>query len=450
MANVKPYKTTDDLVESVKLRIIFPISQSTLTYDNIVTMINEEMLLGAVPDIMSEHEEYFNFTKSFPLIQNIGRYEIPSRALGMTLRDLKYSDNSGIFTDMTRISPEDKAFFQSSYSAAQVIGKYYLEGNDIVISSSIPTNTGWLMFTFPLRPNMLVRNDRACFITGFTKTINFVNQPVAGNTFLIQYGSQTSSPVSLNLTAVVSSPTSGQFVIGATLEDTADNFVAALNSLALSNGLDSGKLTSSSVLGLVTVNYNKLDTNFITTNPSAMVVDMSLTNIIFNQLPTTYTNPETLEVDDNFFTVGTYVDFLQTNPGNRTYAYDVQIKSISGTTAAFNTSDLQIMSGNGGPNALPLTFINLKVGDYIAQVNECIIPQIPVELHTALAERAAARILSALGDTEGYARSAARIQEMNQKKEQLIGSRVEGSVSKVFNRYSLIRLGKNSARRRYW
>lgn len=450
MANVKPYKTTDDLVESIKLRIIFPISQSTLTYDNIVTMINEELLLGAVPDIMSEHEEYFNFTKSFPLIQNIGRYEIPSRSLGMTIRDLKYSDNSGIFTDMTRISPEDKAFFQSSYSAAQVIGKYYLEGNDVVISSSLPTNTGWLLFTFPLRPNMLVRNDRVCFITGFTKTITFANQPLDGDTFLIQYANQTASPINLSLTAVSSSPVSGQFLIGATLEDTASNFVSALNSLAVANGISSLDLLSSSILGVVTVNYSKLDTIFSTTNPSAMIVDMTTTSIVFNKLPTSYTNPETLELDDNFYTVNTPVDFLQTNPGNRTYAYDVQIKDISGVTGTFNTVDLQIMSGNGGPNALPLTFVNLKVGDYIAQANECIIPQIPVELHTALAERAAARILSALGDTEGYARSAARIQEMNQKKEQLIGSRVEGSVTKVFNRYSLLRLGKNSARRRYW
>jgi len=44
--------------------------------------------------------------------------------------------------------------------------------------------------------------------------------------------------------------------------------------------------------------------------------------------------------------------------------------------------------------------------------NQCIIPQIPPELHSGLAERTAARILASLGDMSGLQASNAKIQEL--------------------------------------
>jgi hypothetical protein len=55
----------------------------------------------------------------------------------------------------------------------------------------------------------------------------------------------------------------------------------------------------------------------------------------------------------------------------------------------------------------------------------------------------------AIGDVQGYQISQSKLAEMNKYQETLIGSRVEGSISKVFNRYSLLRLGKSRFRRRY-
>ena len=55
----------------------------------------------------------------------------------------------------------------------------------------------------------------------------------------------------------------------------------------------------------------------------------------------------------------------------------------------------------------------------------------------------------AIGDREGYAVTAAKIAEMDKKQETLIGSRVESSVPKVFNRNSILRTGKSRFRRRY-
>jgi hypothetical protein len=149
----------------------------------------------------------------------------------------------------------------------------------------------------------------------------------------------------------------------------------------------------------------------------------------------------------SLYGVGHLVDFLQTNPGHRTYTYDIPIVAIDGTVASFAVSGLKTYLNNSSGGVL--AFYNIKVGDYICLANECIIPQIPPELHNALAERAASRVLMSIGDMQGYQLSMAKIQEMDKKQETLIGSRVEGSVPKVFNRYSLLRLGKSRFRRRY-
>lgn len=112
MPNVKPYLTTDDLVEAVQLTMSFPLSQNSFTYNNIVTFLNQELQLNAVPTLIEEHQEYLVHKKAVPLVTNISRYPIPDRAIGMTLRDVKFSDPSGNFYDITRVAPDDKAFFK--------------------------------------------------------------------------------------------------------------------------------------------------------------------------------------------------------------------------------------------------------------------------------------------------------------------------------------------------
>ena len=135
--------------------------------------------------------------------------------------------------------------------------------------------------------------------------------------------------------------------------------------------------------------------------------------------------------------------------GDREYR-DIPVKHTlyyDDARGKFYVSQLQEYASNSVGGVME--FYPIKVGDYICLQNECIVPQIPPELHHALAERAASRVLMAIGDKEGYAISANKIQEMDQKQATLIGSRVESSVPKVFNRYSLLRLGKSRFRRRY-
>lgn len=450
MASAKPYLTTDTLVESVKRRISFPFSQQTFMYSDIVAFANEEMTISAVPTMISEHEEFFIFRQTIPLVSNVSKYIMPSRTMGMALRDIKYVDTNGNFFDMTRIAPEDKAFFQQNTGVNQVTSKYYLEGNYIVLSPQVISGpTGSLLVTFFLRPNQLVRDDRACIIEGYKKYLTILDNTlvVAGDTFTLTTDVQTPSPVVIELTAVVGAPSANEFQIGATATITASNFVTALNTALATNGITT--VNSTSLLSLITIDYDQISDTFILESANdtlAYTLDNDNIYIQFDQLPTSYTDPDT-DVTSSLYSAGGFVDFLQTNPGHQTYNYDVRLLAIlSGNIGKFNGAQLQGYLSNS--SAPPLQYYPIEIGDYICVQHECIIPQIPPELHSALAERAAGRILMAIGDKEGYAVSQNKLEQMDSKQATLIGTRVEGSVNKVFNRNSLLRMGKLSRTRR--
>jgi hypothetical protein len=300
--------------------------------------------------------------------------------------------------------------------------------------------TGNLNFIIFLRPNQLVRNDRAAIIESFQKDIILSDNNIAvGDTFTITTDVQSPAPNIYVFTATSGSPTSMQFLIGANANDTAKN----LNTAITNANIDG--ITTSITLNDITITYENISDTFVSSNLTSFNIDNNNIYIQFDQLPSTYTDPETNETT-SFYTVNSKVDFLQTDPGHRTFTYDIKIKAINGTVGKFKKTDLQNFMNNSSGGQL--SFYNIQLGDYICLANECIIPQIPPELHNALAERAASRILMALGDQQGLANSQAKIAEMDKKQDTLIGQRIEGSVNKIFNSFSLLRIGKRSSRRR--
>lgn len=436
---IRPYKTTNTLMDSIRDRIMFPFSQSTLSFNSVLNMVNEELQLNAVPAIRELHAEYFVYGKSVPLVSNIGIYPIPDRAQGMALRDLNWSDSSGNFYEMTRIAEEDKAYFQYNTGTNQVMAKYYLQGDNIVLAPQVSTApTGSLNFFIFIRPNFLVRDERAAFIEGFQKPITVTNnsQIQDGDIIEIVLNNQTTAPIPLEFEAVTLSPsTPYEFQIGVDDITTCVNLSNTINALAIDG------FTSSSSSNVVTVFYEGLPTLFQVLS-TGITVDNLYTYIQFDNLASTYTDPET-NITSDLYTVNSLIDFLQTNPGHRTFTYDIKLKQIlAGNVGKFYTNDLMTYLNNSSGGSSPKSFWPINIGDYICLANECIIPQIPPELHQYLAEMTASRILSAIGDQAGYALSQGKLQQMDKQQATLIGSRVEGSVPKVFNSSSLLRIGR--------
>lgn len=433
-----PWYTSDKLIEAVKRKISFPINQNTFTEDDILAFANEEMFIAQVPAVMQYHEEYFVYRVQVPLVTNISRYPIPDRAIGMKLRDLFWSDQSGNYFEMTRISSGDKAFFQRNIGANQAIHKFYLENNDVLLTPSVVGDpSGKLNYFIFLRPNQLVRDSRARPFTAFTQDVTLTQNPIAGDRFLITLNNQSNSPTQYTFTAVSGVPAAFEFQIGLNVAATATNLQASITTASITN---LSAIVSNST---VVITYKDITASF--TSLPVSTDAFSIESLIGFKTQENYAD---------LFAVGDLVDFLQTKPGHRTYAYDIIVKQIGsrveGTTTVpyfkVTKTDLFTYYSNGY-NFQP-AIANIQIGDYVCVANECIIPQIPPDLHNALAERTAARILAAIGDSEGLQAANAKLQEIEVRQGALLDDRSEGTPQKITARHSLLRYGKMGTRKR--
>lgn len=421
MAN--PWYTSSDLVSAVQRKIAIPLNQRTFTSDDVLAFANEEMLISQVPDILMYHQEYFVWSEDVELNANQERYAVPERAMGQKLRDVYYVDDNGNLFEMTRINPDDKAYWQRESATINLMQKYYLEGNDIVLApQNVSSPTGSLRFSYFLRPNQLVDETRAAIVQKFYSNITVANASlVAGDTLDIG---------DLTFTAVSGSPAALQFQIGGSSMLSATNLANAIN-------LNGTYTASNGSTAIVSVFYTRLsplitlsqDLTSITQYITAVEIESSSTGmVVSSQIGVQFTDT----LPDNI-TSSTYIDFLQTKPGHRLYAKDILPSSVSTDSILFDMADVPP---------------NLLVGDYICQQYECIIPQIPTDLHNGLAERVCARILSAQGDTAGLQNNAANLASIKHSEGILTENRVDGSTQKINQRKSVLSFLRMGIRRR--
>lgn len=256
---IRPWMTSNELIEAVKRKIALPINQRTFSEEDILAFSNEELMISQVPDILMYHEEFFVFSEDVTLIPNVQRYAIPERAMGMKLRDVFYVDTNGNLFEMTRINPDDKAYWQRESATINLMQKYYLEGNDIVLApQNVSSPTGSLRFSYFIRPNQLVPNERAAISESFFKNITINNSSiVAGDTLDIG---------DLTFTAVSGSPGAFEFQIGGSSTATAANLATSINADATYTADSAGSV-------VVKVSYSELDLDFTSSNSSGMSVD---------------------------------------------------------------------------------------------------------------------------------------------------------------------------------
>ena len=494
MAANRPFYTSTDLIEAVQRKIAMPLSQQTVTENSILRFANEEVYLGQVPSILQFHQEYFVCPVVVPLIENVSKYSIPDRAIGLRMRDVMYQDTQGTLYEMTRIDAADKAFFQQSGGSSGTIHKFYIENNSIVLQPTVVGAVqGNLVFYIFLRPNQLVTNDRASILQSISSPTSSIKKNLLANSTFIQvnavntltitsHGFTNGNHLTFSSTGTLPSGiTEGTlyYVISAT----ANTFQistsiggSAVVILSVGTGLHTVTRTKQ-----LTVDFLPSDIDFTTdtitlvnhdfingdrvllssssslptplvenrfyyvVGAAANTIQLSLTSggsaidITFNgegeHIISSDITQLTFDAVPSNIANSSLIDFLQTNVGHKTYSYDVQIPAngISSTVISFATTDV------------PTDFL---VGDYICSANECIIPQIPSDLHNGLAERTCARILAAQGDSQGLATVQQKIGEIEKNQEMLLENRAEGSPMKIVARHSLLRYSRFGSKRR--
>jgi len=134
--------------------------------------------------------------------------------------------------------------------------------------------------------------------------------------------------------------------------------------------------------------------------------------------------------------VGSNVDFLQAKPMYKNHKWDVTVVAVNTTTKQITLSTSDIPA-------------ELVVGDLIATAGETIIPQVPTELMSFLAQSIAMRILEAQGDVDNLTKATEKLKQMAENLVSLIDSRTEGNPQKFNNNNKgILQQTINTTRRR--
>ncbi len=151
-----PYFTTDELIKAIKRNVTVPVSQKTFQDEDFIAFLNEEMSLGLVPQIMKMKEDYLLTIVNIPIEAGLREYQIPARAVGNKLKELAYVDGNGNICEMTKVDIGDLPFWNNEQRNNSVPYAYFIANNVINLISTFNVASGFLQFTYYMRPNQLV------------------------------------------------------------------------------------------------------------------------------------------------------------------------------------------------------------------------------------------------------------------------------------------------------
>lgn len=452
------YLTTDTLIASVKRRAMIPQTQNTFTEEDFLAFANEEMDIGITPHILQYHEDYLLQIDYLPLTPAQSYYEIPGRSTGNKVRDVNYVDPSGNVFEMTRVLIEDLPYYQNGGFGIQGSGirAFYVENDEVVMLPVGRHNlTGFLQVSYYLRPNELVSLDRVATVTGYdslTGVINVTNIPANLSSLVPMDILQTKGShkrLLVDTTPSVIASSSMVFGVRPITQITCSaksainpsdylqligNGSGVPNSITHSQNNDVINASTFSLnvcvwydtTGADTAPVQPAGTVFIRVDVSAAVTDVDVVNATVAAITT---------AAPSHFTASNVSNLLQIDTDlTGTYSYVAIQPTLLFSQVITNTPSTVIPD-------------ELVIGDYIALAEECIIPNIPTDLHSMLAQRIACRCLEALGDAAGLQAANAKLAEMEIKTGQLIDNRVEGAPLKVVNRHGFLRQSRRMLRR---
>jgi hypothetical protein len=164
--------TTNKLLASIKMRCMIPSAQIAFSDDDLISFLNEEMLIGLVPTILQMKDNYLIYSEIVPLETGKPNYTIPERALGSKLNEVSYWDGSNEF-EMTQVNLDEKYIGIGLSRQFGFMRQFYVKGSDIIPYPEINNNqgvVGSLVFYYYMRPNSLVKDNMVGSIKSIDRT----------------------------------------------------------------------------------------------------------------------------------------------------------------------------------------------------------------------------------------------------------------------------------------
>ena len=157
---------TTKLLAKIKQAIVVPSYNGRYSDDDILDLATEEQCITVVPIITSLRSEFFVVKEQQTVLASNNELVIPVRAVGRTLRSVKYNTN-GTVVPMARIQIENEHYY-SSMGEGSPAG-FYVEGDRLVV---IPTPVANATFDiwYEKKPSILTKTTSTAIIQSIVKT----------------------------------------------------------------------------------------------------------------------------------------------------------------------------------------------------------------------------------------------------------------------------------------
>lgn len=176
---------TDTFIKGVKRRITIPANQSLLDDSDILDLADDAIIDDILPMLISAQQNYFVYPYQTALVPGQESYDIPYRAVGRGLRELKVSldDTNTSINDLVQIELENRYDF--ALTSGNPVG-YYFQGDKIILVPTPESQSQALLYWYEVPPSKLVLPTAAAKIisisVGVTSTDLVVD--LVPNTFL--------------------------------------------------------------------------------------------------------------------------------------------------------------------------------------------------------------------------------------------------------------------------
>ena len=160
--------TTAQLISSIERRGFVPANQSTFTVVEMLAIASEEVRSHVFPAILTAREEYFVYSQDFAITSGQELYEIPPRAFGGVLREVKIIRNAQVI-DIPRIEPEDVPDTNQGQP-----NYFYLRNDNVVLYPKPSSTTDTLRMYFYLSPGEYVEATKTAIISAIDTTTKVV------------------------------------------------------------------------------------------------------------------------------------------------------------------------------------------------------------------------------------------------------------------------------------
>jgi len=176
--------TADRVLAGVKRRAIVPTNQVTLDDDDILALLDDVIKVHVIPLVDSVNGEFFVTNELTTIVAGQDNYNIPYRAVGRVLRDLKIKDTTSNNTrNCPYIEPTDIHLFQDSGGGYA----HYFRGDQIYLVPSVPstyTGTESLEIWYKMRVSGLTKLTTAAKVSTVSSpnvTVESVGNIVTGS-----------------------------------------------------------------------------------------------------------------------------------------------------------------------------------------------------------------------------------------------------------------------------